>query len=279
MARSRKGRLEADRGSSTAGVSVAQLLDADEAKLREETRKGLKELDAMTEASQYLSRRSKDANRILPRDGTGEINPRKRRTFADHDTVRTPISSRQRLGRARDLLATQKRWTAAQAREVREIFSNPEKWSRINDQLSEHVGDIDALSTRDKARAKRLDRAIRQFEETNKRTHVLYTAMQLPKGMRVSEVKEGQKLVFDRFTMAHHDLHQVESGEDRLVVIEMETSRGMFLAPPGDVHTGHLLPRGLRFTVGETYEASWTDGKSRKGKRQVIRLYETKEES
>lgn len=278
MAKKRPGKLEADRGSGSIGTSAAVVLAPGQHAEREENRQGLAELDRMTEHSDRLSRRQKDANRILPRDGTKEVHPRKRRDFQHPDDLRLPMSRRQRSERANHLRATQQRWTSAQARDIRALAGGEELWHNVNDQLSAHTGDIDALSTRDKARVRRLDRAIRQYEETNDRNHVLYTALELPAGLRPSDIKEGESLTFDRFTMTRHNIHEVPGADfDSTPVVEISTSRGMYLATRGP-DTPHLLPRGMKYRVGQTYQAMWRDADGNEGMRPVIRLHAVQEE-
>lgn len=270
--------MEADRGSSGLGVSSARVLPVEEHSRREENRQGLAELDRMTEQSSRLTRRQKDANRVFPREGTKRVNPRKRREFLHRDEVRLPVSRRQRRERSKVLLATQQRMTRAQARDLREIAAGGRLWHRLNDQLSDNTGDIDAFSDRDRARVRRLDRAIRQYEEVNDRNHVVYSALDLPEGFTASDLKAGDTLGFDRFTVARHNIHEVPGDSSSTCVVEISTPRGMYLAVPGDRHTAHMLPRGMRFTVGETYDAHWRDANGNEGVRSVVRLHVVEED-
>lgn len=266
--------LEADRGSGPVGISTAAFLSPQEHQAREATREGLAELDRMAEAMGRLSRRQKDAVRVLPRDGGRGVNPRKVRHLDAPDALRVPVSRWQRRQRQKDLVETQQRWTSAQTRTVRELLAgNDALWNRLNDALSEHVGDIDELSLRDRARVRQLDRAIRQYEECNDRKHVVYTGIKLPPGLGFQQLKPGTQVVFDRFTMTRHNLHEVSDlvGDD-VCVVEIATHRGLYCAGPGETHTSHLLPRAMRYEVAETFESIAVSPDGTRTNRKVIRL-------
>lgn len=279
MAKARKSVLEVDRGGSSPGLIVAATTPLAEFGKREADRRGLAELDQLTEASTRLTRAQKDRERILPRPASQALNQATLARVPELDEIRTPVSGRQMKVRSKVSKATQAKWTGAQVREMDEVLGGP-AWGELTDQLSENVGDLDALSERDKRSVQRIDRAIRQYEEHNDRQHHVYANVQLPAGFDASELLEYEAVHLDRWAASAHNLHEV-SGEwegDSTHVLEITTRRGMYMGhSDGGRSTAHLLPRGMGFRVVEVYEARWRDRQGQEGRRKVLRLEELEE--
>ncbi len=279
--KSRKSMLEMDRGAGQPGISVAATTPIGEFHARETNRQGLMELDQLTEASTRLNRAQKDSARILPRAANQSLNPATQSRVPEFDEVRTPISGRQMKERSKLKRQRQAKWTTAQRREMIALVGGGEdsSWSRLGDQLAAHTGDPDALSNRDRLSVGRVDRAIRQHEESNDRQHHIYANAKLPPNFDVTKLKQYEAVHLDRWTAGAHNLHEISGGDDDMHVLEITTRRGMYLGQSdGGDDTAHLLPRGMSFTVTEVYQARWKDKQGNSGVRQVIRLQETNEE-
>lgn len=282
MARkSRKSVLEMDRGPGRPGVSVAARTPIGEFREREADRQGLVELDRLTEASDRLSRAVKDRERILPRAASKPLNPATGSRVPEFDEIRRPISGRQMKERSKLKRHRQSKWTTAQRREMVDLVGGGEgsTWARLGDQLATHLGDPEALSSRDRRSVARIDRAIRQYEEGNDRQHHLYANAELPPGFDVSKLKTYEAIHLDRWTAGSHNLDEISGGVDGMHVLEITTRRGMYLGhSDGGANASHLLPRGMSFTVAEVYQARWQDRHGNSGVRHVIRLQEIEEE-
>jgi len=134
-----------DRGDPVVDAGKrAEMLDAAEKVEREADRAGLRDLDRRIEQTPGLSRFRRDQSRILPRDATGGA-VRRRRLPAD-DRPRRLTVYRQRI-----LTSKRRPWTDAAfqsgrtgiQRDVRRRRRRPLR--EVNNQLSEHVGDVDQL--------------------------------------------------------------------------------------------------------------------------------------
>lgn len=278
MAKARKSMLEMDRGDgSRPGVSVATTTPIGEFREREADKQGLAELDRLTEASGRLTRAQKDRERIYPRAAPQPLNQATATRIPEFDEVRVPVSGRQMKVRSKVARATQRKWTAAQDRELADLMAtNSPTWQPLTDQLAAHVGDLDALSTRDRSSVQRVDRTIRQYEEQNDRQHHVYANVRLPAGFDVSSMVE-DVVHLDRWTAGSHNLHEISGGEadDSLHVLEITTRRGMYLGhSDGGSSAGHLLPRAMSFRLVKVYESRWKDAAGRTGSRMVLRLEE-----
>ena len=284
MARkTRKSVLELDAGvRSSPGMAMAATTPLAEFAEKESNREGLAELDRMTEASERLTRAQKDRERILPRNAAGPVNSATKPRVPEFDELRTPISGRQMKVRSKLKRQTQSRWTKAQLRAITEATATPAAWQRLTDQLSASQGDLDAFSTTDRLTVQRIDRAIRQYEEHNDRQHVVYANVQLPPGFNAAELESYPVVHLDRWTAGAHNLHQIsqpDAHNENTYVIELTTTRGMYLGQSDGGHdTAHLLPRGMTFTVEKVYPARWKSPDGRIGTRRVIRLREIDQE-
>lgn len=277
--------LDADRGRSTPGVKQAQMIGRTEGRDREDTRAGARELDDMVEAMPGLSRMQRDRERAMPRPTPAEVPyPVMARRLPEPDAVRVPLSSRQRKARSKAKRAAQERLTGTQYAAVHELISAPQTWDRINAALSDAAGDAGALDDGTRQRIQRIDRAVQVFEAHNDRGHVVYANVKMPAAINRSNLggfvrnqfAVGTGVHFDRYTGGRHTLHELEDPQipaDRTVVFEMQTRRGAYLGHSDGVDdTGHLLPRGMRFTVVGTHEARYRRPDGTEGTRHVVQL-------
>lgn len=208
-----------------------------------------------------LTRATRDRDRATPRDVSHIDSVRLRRELPADITFREALSARQRNVRSvlknRVLAAAPK----SQHHAVNALLSDPDPsaWQRINAGLHEAAGDVHSLAETDRAMVQRLDRLLHAYEAANDRDHTVYVAVQLPEGLPdVFDKRDlpegltpGTRLAFDQFTPAKHDLHELPGHDDqRIVVIEMVTSRGMYMGSSGKGHdTSHLLPRGMHLQL------------------------------
>lgn len=278
--------VDPDRGSSATSTKNAALVDVDVSQQRGESRAGLRELDAMTETMPGLNRLQRDRERISPRGTTAELgDPRMRRQLPGPSTARAPLSARQRNARSKSRATTQQRVPLAQLRAQRDLVTSPERWRELNGQLSDEVGDIQALSETDQQRLRRVDRSIQAYERANDRGHVLYSNVRMPayinqgnrSGFLANNFAVGDQVCFDRYTQATHQLHEtaghVDDPDGRVAVVEMETRRGAYLGQSDKVdNTQHLLPRGMQFEVVDVHQATFRAPDGATGTRMVIQL-------
>ncbi|MFE5339739.1 hypothetical protein ACFQ80_05940 [Isoptericola sp. NPDC056578] len=284
--------VDADRGSGPTSTKSAALLDTDEHAQRTVAREGLRDLDRMTEAMPGLNRLQKDRDRLMPRETNAELrHPVMQRRLPPAGQVRAPASSRQRKARSKARTLTLAGLPEVQVRTQHALVSREAAWRSVNDQLSEHTGDVAELSDADQARVRRIDRSIQAYERHNDRGHVLYANVAMPwyinrqnvAGFVANNFRPGRRLSFDRYTAATHQLHetagQVVDERGRVVVFEMETRRGAYLGrSDGADNTQHLLPRGLEFEVVGSHEATFRRPDGSTGKKRVVQLRDVTDE-
>lgn len=263
--------VDLDRGSGSVATKNAQLVDLPVHQDRVETRAGLRELDAMTENMSALNRLQKDRERLIPRETNAELgHPRKRRRLPAKGEVRRPLSARQRNQRSKIRLTTQHAVPLTQLRAQRDLVTRPDRWTEINDALSENLGDVQALADDDQDQVRRIDRAIQAYERRNDRGHVVYANVQLPSyinrqnvdGFLRNNFDPGDRITFDRYTVGTHQLHETARHRPNLrgnvVVLEMETRRGAYLGHSDKLdNTAHLLPRGTEYEVVGIQQATY----------------------
>lgn len=279
------GRVDADLGSGSVGSKKAAYVDGDEFTARSAERAGLRDLDAMVESSAGMTRQQRDRERAMPRDASAEVkHPAMERKLPDPDTVRGPLSSRQRKARSADKHAAQDRMPRTQYEATHKMITDDSHWRQVNDVLSENVGDAQALSDDQRVAVQRFDRAIQSYEAQNQRGHVVYANVEMPTMINASNLEgfvrnkfpTGSVLEFDRYTGGAHTMHQVEVGPEtanRTAVFEIQTRRGIYLGRSDSVDdTTHILPRGVRFKVAGTHMARYTRPDGSTGRRQVIQL-------
>lgn len=279
--------VDVERGDAAVGVKSAQFVASSAAAARTGTRFGLRELDDMTEAMPSLTRAQKDRERILPRDTTAPLgHERMRRQLPIPDSVRNPISSRQRKARSITKRATQQRLPRTQKVALRDLVAEPAGWEQVNRDLYAVVGDGDAAKPATQRQVARVDRAIQAYEKAHTRGHLVYTNVRFPdsinqanlEGFTRNRFTPGTTVDFDQYTMGAHCLHEVEpvAGDPdagRTAVFEIHTRRGMYLgASDSRDDTAHLLPRSLALTVVSTHQARFRTPDGTIRTRTVIQL-------
>jgi hypothetical protein len=277
--------LDPDRGTSTSSRKRAKLVPVAEHAERAETRAGARELDEAVEATPGLTRRRRDRERAMPRDLTSEPPyPVMDRGLPEPDAIRTPLSSRQRKARSVTKRAAQDRLANTEYTAVAKAVSDERHWSRLNDALSDAVGDAQELDDSTRLQVQRIDRAIQKYEEEGNRGHVVYANVEMPQAINytsvatfvASRLDSGQEVELDRYTGSAHTLHEIEPDNDRagrVVAFEIATRRGMYLGRSDSVDdTTHLLPRGLQLRVVGSHHARYRRPDGTIGTRYVVQL-------
>lgn len=284
-------RPDIDRGSSARTTTKKpRFLDPEVRDARQERRWASQDLDDRIEADPRASRGAKDAARSMPRETNAELrHTRMRRILPEPGQVRLPFSSRQRKARSKTKYAAQDRMPGTEYHAIREtVWDESPRWAELNDALSDAAGDIHADNISDELRltGQRLDRAIQRYERLNDRGHVLYAQARLPyyvnagnsTGYANNHFPAGTLVAFDRYTGATHAMHELDqvtpSGEEeRHVVLEIQTRRGMYMGASDSTHdTRHLLPRGLELEVIGSHTADYERPDGTIGRRTVIQM-------
>jgi hypothetical protein len=282
---------DVDRGSSNDALTKqAQVISPGQHLERAETRDGARDLDQTVEAMPGLSRQRRDRERAMPRDVAATVpDPRMERRLGERGSLRKPMSSRQRKARSVTKNAWQDKLPNSQYGAVADIITRPQRWQEINDQLSDNVGDVQALDEKQLMRIQRIDRAIQAQERISNRGHVIYSNVAMPSminrhnlaGFVGNSFKPGDAVCFDRFTMGAHSLHEIEpvpGAEQRTAAFEIQTRRGAYLGRSDGIDdTAHLLPRGMKLRVKSTQEVTYDRPDGRSGTRQVIQLIDDDE--
>ncbi|MCX5046242.1 hypothetical protein OG921_24015 [Aldersonia sp. NBC_00410] len=255
----------------------------DEYEDRAQSRLSARELDRMVEDSEF-NRARKDLERAYPRPSVSEeMSARKRRPLPIPDSVRIPLSSRQRKARSKAKHRAQSDLPASGYREVAGLIGNPDRWRDLGGVLSDVSGDAQMLDEKTRVRVQRVDRAIQTAERVNDRGHVVYCSVTLPDKLPErpqdlpSTLQPGSKIEFDRFTMATHAVHQLEPAlGEREIVFEIQTDRGMYLGRSDRVDdTAHLLPRGMRFEVVSSHLGRYRRPDGTIARRMMVQLRDT----
>jgi hypothetical protein len=262
----------------------AALVDPAEHQAREARREGARELDDAVERMPDLGRARRDRERAMPRNLTAAAgHPQTLRQLPEPDSVRRPLSERQRRVRSAAKRRAQDAMPDTQYRALSRLVTDTSYRNRLNDALSDAAGDAQDIPDADRVAVQRTDRAIGQYERENTRRHVVYANLEMPAavpaGHTVRVLREhfqrGAAVSFDRFTGAAHQLHEIEPAQDAsdIPVFEIETRRGIYLGRSRGDDTTHLLSRGLRFTVAsEVHEAAYLRPDGSRGLRPVIQL-------
>jgi hypothetical protein len=241
--------------------------------------------DEARDSDTSLTRATRDRDRATPRDASHVESTRLRGELPAPEEFRYALSGRQRKLRS----ATKRKVLAAapqsQQQAIRSMLTNddPAEWRRINGALHHAAGDVQELSDSDRAKVQRLDRVIQSYERENDRTHTVYVAVKLPDTYHdvkdidhvPANLRPGQKLTFDQFTIARHSLHEAPGHDShRHLMFEITTSRGMYFGRSDSVEdTTHVLPRGLPCEVASIGQATYEKGNSY-GTRLVLQLRE-----
>lgn len=243
--------------------------------------------DEAREEDASLTRAAKDRDRATPRDVSHVESTRLRGELPARGEFRRPLSGRQRKIRS----ATKNRVLAAapatQQQAIRSLLTDEDasEWRRINAALHQVAGDVQELEDdKDRAKVQRLDRAIQSYERQNDRTHTVYVSVKLPDTHSdIGSARElppnlrpGQKVTFDQFTIARHSLHEAPGHDSgRYLVFELTTSRGMYFGHSDSVEdTTHVLPRGISGEVASAEGTVYDDGRGGYGTRFVLQLRE-----
>ncbi|MGX7697713.1 hypothetical protein ACWPN4_22780 [Gordonia polyisoprenivorans] len=250
-----------DAAIKAAGLVAEKFYDA-----MEQTRIGADLSDRVLEDDTSRHRAARDRDRAYPRDTSTVDDDRKRRQLPARGEFRGDLSSRQRKDRSaakRRLLADAPR---SQVSEMQWAIRDPDRWKHLNSSLRAAVGDAQQLPERDRKSVQRIDRLIQSYERDSGRGHVVYAVAELPTDTAVTRRRDvpatlqpGARISFDQYTMASHTLHEAtavaaqrraEGSGASTVILEIETSRGMYLGRSDSVNdTSHLLPRGLGMRV------------------------------
>jgi hypothetical protein len=279
--------LEADGGRTSQPASVrAAVVSSAEFADRAASRTGAAGLDEMVENMPGLGRQARDRERAYPRDvSAAPRDPRLDRRLPRPGSMRKPLSSRQRKARSVSKRATQDDMPQTQYEALSQLASDPAYRARINDALSAAAGDVQQLPEPMRAQVQRTDRAVQAYERLSGRGHVVYANLEIPLvarggasplGLARSYFPEGSELSLDRFTGAAHSMHETEatSAPDAVVVLEIQTRRGMYLGRSDSLDdTAHLLPRGMRLrVVGDAHEATYQRPDKTTGRRTVLQV-------
>jgi hypothetical protein len=278
--------LDPDRGTSTPRAKAAVPVSIEEAARREDDRAGLRDLDARLERATGLTRPQRDAQRAFPRNAAADIDhPLKERQLPSPSAVRQPLSGRQQKARRKAALAVLNSLPATQYKALAKLMHEESgMWHRLNDQLSDAAGDVEALNERDAATVRRLDRTIQACEAATGRGHVVYANVRMPTAINHSNIEAytqrqyqpGDEVAFDRYTGASHSLHEITPLDDhagREAVFEIQTRRGLYLGrSEGSDHSAHLLPRGMQLRVVGVHHATYRSRAGGQGRRMVIQL-------
>lgn len=277
--------IDLDYGTAGTATKQASRIDRAHHHARNATRDGLRELDAMTR-SMGLPPARQARELILPESHSAQVkHPAMRRTLPEPDSVRRPLSTRQRDQRSRAKHQGRAAMSEAQYRAQRDLVTKPAQWTRVNDALAEHVGDVDALSPADQRRIRTIDRSIATAERANDRGHVVYVNAVMPDEVNhltldshlAHHFRPGQRITFDRYTVASHQMHEtaglVHDPAGEVPILEIQTRRGAYLGQSGrGAWTDHLLPRAMEFQVVGVHRASYVDPAGHRRTKSVIQL-------
>lgn len=278
------GVLDPDRGSASPGTKQSEMMSTSEWVNRDANRGGLRDLDERMESMPGMTRQQRDRDRIFPRAATAAMgHPRMDRPLPDKSERRTPLSSRQKKARSVTRQQVKTRQPLAQRAAQRKLVSELAVWNQINDQLSDAVGDIQALSPQDHQLVKRVDRSIQAYERHNDRGHRVYVNARMPQSVNHTSLAPfvhrnfgpGDVVAFDRFSAGAHQLHEIETHDPagRTAVFEIHTRRGAYLGGSDTVdNTAHLLPRGMELLVIATQDVTYSRPDGSVGHRLVIQL-------
>ena len=250
-----------DAAIKSAGLVAEKFYDA-----MEQTRIGAELADRVLEDDTLRNRAARDRDRAFPRDTSAVDDNRKRRQLPARGEFRGDLSSRQRKDRSAAKRRVLEGAARTQVKELQWATGDPARWRHLNSALREATGNAQELDERDRRSVQRLDRLIQSYERDSGRGHVVYAVVELPTDTPVTRRRDvpatlqpGARISFDQYTMATHTLHEAAAVAERrraegsgasTVVLEIETSRGMYLGRSDSVDdTSHLLPRGLGMRV------------------------------
>lgn len=271
------------RGAAGLAAMGAALVDPDEAGARQARRAGARELDETVEQMPGLGRARRDRERAMPRDVTAAAgHPQTVRQLAEPDSVRRPLSARQRRYRSAAKRAAQDAMPDTQYNALSRLVTDSSYRNGLGDALSDAAGDAQDIPDADRVAVQRIDRAIAQYERENTRGHVVYANLQMPAAVPAGHTIQGLRqhfqpgavISFDRFIGAAHQLHEIEPAQDAsgIPVFEIQTRRGIYLGRPSGDDTTQVLPRGLQVRVVSVHEAAYLRPDGSRGQRPVIQV-------
>lgn len=252
-------RPDVDLGRDAPGQKVVASISETDFARRASDRASNRELDQMIQSTPGYRQSSRDAGSAFPRDATDEpAHPALSRRLPFQDEIRQPLSGRQRAVRSKLKNQTQDRLSGAQHREVSRLLESERAWADLNDELSQHAGDMQELTPASRRRTRRVDRMIQSYEVDGRgREHVVYARAELPHYVPPSKAMDyvrehfglGQQMTFDRYTLGTHQLHEhdpfIDTGST-VIIFEIKTKRGMYLGGSSTSdQTAHLLPRAF----------------------------------
>ena len=238
--------------------------------------------DAARDSDSSQTRATRDRDRATPRDVSRVESNRLRGELPDAGQFRKALSSRQRKIRSATKRKVFSAMPASQRQAMHTMLEDEDQgnWQRTNRELHSAAGDVQQLGDADRATVQRLDRAIHSYERVNDRTHTVYVAVELPDNHQdvrsdsdlPDSLRPGTRLAFDQFTLARHNLFETPGcGSSRHVILEITTSRGMYLGRSDSVDdTTHLLPRGMQFDIVAVDSAPYATGGQGFGEQSVI---------
>ncbi|ROZ88071.1 hypothetical protein [Gordonia sp. OPL2] len=250
-----------DAAIKTAGLVAEKFYDS-----LEQSRIDAELADRILEDDADRNRAARDRDRAFPRDTSEVEDERKRRQLPNRGEFRADLSSRQRKDRSAAKRRALERAARTQVAELQWATGDPDRWRHMNATLRQATGNAQHLDARDRRSVQRIDRLIQSYERDSGRGHVVYAVVELPTDTPVDRRREvpetlqpGARISFDQYTMATHTLHEAAAVAARRraqestassVILEIETSRGMYLGRSDSVNdTSHLLPRGLGLRV------------------------------
>lgn len=254
------GRLRLEDTQDVPRAKAGGVVSAAEAAGLDQAHNDQRRRDQVMEALPGLTRATRDRDRGYPRPAGAEPAPRKRATFPTGPNRNGP-SDYQCAQRSTVKRTAQDRMRNTEYTALRDLVTDQHQWLSLNARLSDTFGAGGQLDDIDRVRVQRVDRAIRRYEETNDRGHLVYSGLTLDEdqlgedqrsGRGLQEWLEGwtapgDRFTFDQFTDADHVPHKVGAAP---VLLEIETSRGIYLGGATVAGaTGHLLPRGIQLEV------------------------------
>lgn len=270
--KSRRVRLEVDRGRGNLTSKKAKLTPTKDFLERMAERAGLRELGRMAKQMPGMHHRTVEANQVLPESAAQPLgHPLKARPAPDAQTGAKPLSARQKDARSKTRHEAMAASPQTELQDSHALTRSETTWNRVNDLLSETVGDVDRLPRRAQALVRRVDSFIRRYERRNDREHLLYANLQLPSSVNHSNIEgflrkraePGSVQDFDRFTMATHQAHEAYDNatdpREPRVMVRMRTRRGAYLGQSGRKdYTGHIVPRGVQMVITDARQETFT---------------------
>lgn len=231
---------------------------------------------------ELLPRRSATAQREVPRTSEDAINPRKDRQLAGPEVLRRPLSSRVKKSYSSAKQQVLKGMSKTRYRRVQQMVSDRERFNDVNTALNLTVGRRSELPENLRRYVDSMDRSISTYEDSNDRTHIVFSTLEAPfdHGSSRAAVRrrldemidtgEG-RLEFDGYIPATHDLSQVPDSHE--VVLEIRTRAGMYLGKSDSLpDANHLIGRGHALRPVAKHEVQYQRPDGTRGRRTVYQM-------